>query len=243
MWDCEGYVCCLLSPADITVVMLYCGGLERIGVASHDDAVSTHVWLGAWRVASTCGLTLGWDCVVSASDQVTCFWWNQQLSRRSSSSLPFPNAHPPATVKLDRFSVLLRHVRRGMAAAEKTSFLGSLSPWSGVSRSATPSPSRAPKPPPEQPTLPSTNDHSVTLRPFPSLRTYPTDCPPLKSRWYYAVDAPKRKPFAADSEKLSAPKKLVPFSANDSQAIEKAFQELGNNDNAQRDLPASSVTR
>ena len=74
------------------------------------------------------------------------------------------------------------------------------------------------------------SDHQVTHRPPPSLRRYPKGCPPLRTRWFYAVDVPKRKPFGLEQppkEKAKPqppPKKLVPFSLSDSQAIEAAFQ-------------------
>ena len=131
-----------------------------------------------------------------------------------------------------------------MAAAEKSSFLGSLSPWSGASRSPSPNPSKGlPEAPKDQPKLSSASDHLTSLRPSPTLRSYPRDCPSLKTKWFYAVDAPKRKPFAADSEKLPAPKKLVPFSTNDSQAIEQAFQALGNDDRTSHDLPVNTSAK
>jgi hypothetical protein len=133
-----------------------------------------------------------------------------------------------------------------MAAAEKSSFLGSLSPWSGVSRSASPGPN-TPKGPSEAPTAGKEEtrqiDHSVSLKPSPSLRRYPKDCPPLKPRWFYAVDVPKRKSLSPDSAKLPPPKKFVPFSANDSQAIEDAFQALDTSENTNSDLLSGTSTR
>jgi hypothetical protein len=130
-----------------------------------------------------------------------------------------------------------------MAAAEKSSFLGSLSPWSGVSRTASPSPSKGPS---DAPTTGKDEirqtDHSISLRPSPFLRRYPKDCPPLKTRWFYAVDVPKRKPFAPDSAKLPAPKKLVPFSTNDSQAIESVFQALGTSEGTNPDVKSGTST-
>ena len=122
-----------------------------------------------------------------------------------------------------------------MADTTKSSFLGSISPWS-ASRSGTPipkSPRTAAVPEEDDALKPSSGlDHSISLRPSPSLKRYPKDAPPLKTRWYYAVDVAKRKPFApeqstADKVKAPvAPKKLVPFSSSDSQAIENAFQSL-----------------
>lgn len=74
-------------------------------------------------------------------------------------------------------------------------------------------------------------DHIVTHRHRLSLRFYPKDCPPLKVRWFYAVDSPKRKPTLSDQRGRSAkplplPKKFVPFSVKDSQSVEVAFQKL-----------------
>lgn len=64
-----------------------------------------------------------------------------------------------------------------------------------------------------------------------SMRRYPSDCPPLKVRWFYAVDSPKRKPSPleqkkADQKPLPPPKKFVPFPKKDSQSIEGTFQKL-----------------
>jgi DDHD domain len=126
-----------------------------------------------------------------------------------------------------------------MADTTKSSFLGSISPWS-ASRSGTPppkSPKAAPEPVKGDGLKPSSGlDHSISLRPSPSLKRYPRDCPPLRTRWYYAVDVAKRKPFAPESspddktKPPPAPKKLVPFSTSDSQAIESAFQSLDRGD-------------
>ena len=133
-----------------------------------------------------------------------------------------------------------------MAETNKTSFLGSISPW----RATTPAP-RSPRQPPKEDTLKPAPamDHSISLRPSPSLRHYPRDCPPLKARWYYAVDVAKRKPFAAEtstqdrSKPPAIPKKLVPFSTTDSQAIENAFQALDRGDESAADAPAPTSTR
>ena len=147
--------------------------------------------------------------------------------------------------KLDRFSALLRAYRRGMAAAEKTSFLESLSPWS-VSRNPSPNPlARGASDASIETASKDENkqvDHSVSLRPSPNLRRYPKDCPPLNTRWFYATDVPKRKPFAPDSAKLPAPKKLVPFSIKDSQAIESAFQALDTGGGTNLDVKSGSST-
>ena len=140
------------------------------------------------------------------------------------------------TTTLDRLSLLRRAVRRTMAAASdsKSSFLASLSPWGG-SRTASPAPKSA--------VIEGSNredrhlrqssgqDHSISLRPSPGLKHYPRDCPPLKPRWFYAVDIPKRKPFAPEtgetSKSSATPKKHVPFSESDSRSIESAFQAFG----------------
>jgi hypothetical protein len=50
-------------------------------------------------------------------------------------------------------------------------------------------------------------------------------------RWFYAVDSPKWKPALLEQKKdvskpLPPPKKFVPFSYKDSQAIEAAFQKV-----------------
>merc|ERR1711939_48512 len=146
-------------------------------------------------------------------------------------------------VTLDRFPALVRAVRKGMAEATKSSssFLGSITSWN---RSNTPPPkSPLQKPKEEPPGLKQSTglDHTINLRPSPSLRRYPKDCPPLKTRWFYAVDVAKRKPFSVEpspEEKAKpppVPKKLVAFSASDSATIEKAFQTLDREDSDHRD--------
>jgi hypothetical protein len=133
-----------------------------------------------------------------------------------------------------------------MADGSKASFLGSLSPWSRTS-----TPPRSPVQPPKQDGLkPTPNfDHSISIRPSPSLRRYPRDCPPLLSKWYYAVDVAKRKPFAPDSpaddksKPPATPKKFVPFSDTDSQAIESAFQALDKDHENSTDSSVSTDTR
>ncbi|EXJ91376.1 hypothetical protein A1O1_04488 [Capronia coronata CBS 617.96] len=136
-----------------------------------------------------------------------------------------------------------------MAEASRSSFLGSISAWS---RSSTPPPkSPLQKPKEDGPALKQSTglDHTISLRPSPSLRRYPKDCPPLKTKWFYAVDVPKRKPFASEAtveEKTKpppVPKKLVPFSSRDSQAIEKAFQSLDKEDWSQHDNPEPTSTK
>ncbi|RMZ82350.1 hypothetical protein DV738_g1781, partial [Chaetothyriales sp. CBS 135597] len=121
-----------------------------------------------------------------------------------------------------------------MAEAGKTSFLGSISPWSKASTTPPKTAQRELPAASEDGLKPTSGiDHIINARPSPSLRKYPKDCPPLKAKWFYAVDIPKRKPFGADSQgdkdkvkPRQMPKKLVPFSTTDSQAIEVAYQKL-----------------
>ncbi|KAJ5988292.1 hypothetical protein N7481_003502 [Penicillium waksmanii] len=120
-----------------------------------------------------------------------------------------------------------------MAGTDQKSFLGTFSPWN-TPRSSTP-----------QPADHNNNsgsgsdvlqrsqgeDHTVTHRHKLGQRHYPSDCPPLKARWFYAVDSPKRKPSLNDAKKtdqkpLPPPKKFIPFSLKDSQSIESTFQNL-----------------
>ncbi|TAQ83696.1 hypothetical protein B7494_g7987 [Chlorociboria aeruginascens] len=63
------------------------------------------------------------------------------------------------------------------------------------------------------------------------LKKYPSDCPQLNARWFYAVDVPKRKPKLLknnqeDTKPPAPPKKFVSFSAHDSRSIEAAYQKL-----------------
>jgi hypothetical protein len=63
------------------------------------------------------------------------------------------------------------------------------------------------------------------------MRRYPPDCPPLKVRWFYAVDSPKRKPSLSEQKKgdqkpLPLPKKFIAFPGRDSQSVEATFQKL-----------------
>lgn len=111
---------------------------------------------------------------------------------------------------------------------EQKSFLGTLSPWS-TPRSVTPQPADPSKP--EALQRSQGEDHTVTHRHRVSFHRYPLDCPPLKVRWFYAVDSPKRKlslmePKKADQKPLPLPKKFVHFPARDSQSIEGTFQKL-----------------
>ncbi|KAH8820987.1 DDHD domain-containing protein [Xylogone sp. PMI_703] len=108
----------------------------------------------------------------------------------------------------------------------------SITPWS-LSRSSTPKPV-PPQPTPKEPSgLKNQHggDHSVPPLYALSQKRYPPDCPPLKPRWFYAVDAPKRKPkllktTQEEAKPLPAPKKFTAFSVHDSISIENAFQKL-----------------
>lgn len=136
-----------------------------------------------------------------------------------------------------------------MAETNRSSFLGSISAWSRSSTPPPKSPLQRPKDDPQGLKQSAGLDHAISLRPSPSLRRYPRDCPPLKARWYYAVDVAKRKPFAAETgpeEKAkppAIPKKLVPFSSTDSQAIEKAFQSLDRGGQSQSDGSEPTSTK
>ncbi|KAL1864501.1 hypothetical protein Plec18167_009720 [Paecilomyces lecythidis] len=115
-------------------------------------------------------------------------------------------------------------------AEQRSSFLGVISPWSG-SRSTTPHPGGDQLDKKDGLRRSKGEDHTISHRHRLSLRRYPKDCPPLRTRWFYAVDTPKSKPHLGDQIKentkpLPPPKKFVPFSVKDSQAIETAFQQL-----------------
>lgn len=117
-----------------------------------------------------------------------------------------------------------------MAGADQKSFLGTLSPWS-TPRSSTPQPSDRPSANPDVLQRSQGEDHTVTHRHKLSLRHYPPDCPPLKARWFYAVDSPKRKPALLEQKKPDQkppppPKKFIAFSPGDSQSIEATYQKL-----------------
>lgn len=138
-----------------------------------------------------------------------------------------------------------------MAEATKpsSSFLSSISPWSRSNTPPPKSPRQGPKDDSHQLKQSTGVDHTISLRPSPSLRRYPRDCPPLITKWYYAVDVAKRKPFATESgadepaKAAAGPKKFVPFSATDSQAIEKAYQSLDRGDKLQSDTSDPTSTR
>ncbi|KAH6842506.1 DDHD domain-containing protein [Chaetomium sp. MPI-CAGE-AT-0009] len=111
--------------------------------------------------------------------------------------------------------------------AEKSylaSAVDSINPWAG-SRSTTPTP----KDP--QPAVAPSNPGDHVTNPFygQSSGRYPPDCPPLKVKWFHAVDIPKRKPKFMSSKNTedtnpTPPKKFVSFSVEDSRAIEVAYQ-------------------
>jgi len=133
---------------------------------------------------------------------------------------------------------------------DRTGFLETYSPWS--SRGSTPKPgqTRESKDASAGPGLERSKgqDHSVSHRHAPSHRDYPPDCPKATVRWYYATDAPKRKPFplnqnAADAKALPKPKKYSAFSARDSRSIETAFHKMaeGEEEIAQQRLSAGDV--
>lgn len=131
--------------------------------------------------------------------------------------------------------------------AEKSylaSAVDSINPWAG-SRSATPTP----KDPQPAAVASNTGDHVTNPFYGQSLGRYPPDCPPLKVKWFHAVDVsppiartaprrkylhqiaqiPKRKPKFmssknAEDTKPTPPKKFVSFSVEDSRAIEIAYQ-------------------
>ncbi|KAJ5400418.1 hypothetical protein N7465_010907 [Penicillium sp. CMV-2018d] len=132
-----------------------------------------------------------------------------------------------------------------MAGAEQKSFLGTLTPWS-TPRSATPTPQPSDHQKPDVLQRSQGEDHTVTHMHRLSLRRYPPDCPPLKVRWFYAVDSPKRKPSIigqkkADQKPLPSPKKFIPFPGRDSQSIETTFQKLSDIEDArQQNQPRDS---
>lgn len=113
----------------------------------------------------------------------------------------------------------------------RPSFLESISPWS-ASRSTTPqADSRESTPHAETLKQTSGQDHVTSYKKRLSSLRYPSDCPPLQTKWFYAVDTPKSKPALSDvgkkeSKPLPPAKKFIPFLPKDSQAIDKAFQQL-----------------
>lgn len=88
-------------------------------------------------------------------------------------------------------------------------------------------------------------DHTVVQFHRLHHQRYPKDCPPLQVRWFYAVDVPKIVPSFWGNEvsppkSRGVPKKFVPFSINDSDAIEKTFQELAEREEAAAASPRVS---
>ncbi|KAI9808697.1 MAG: hypothetical protein M1825_003849 [Sarcosagium campestre] len=103
--------------------------------------------------------------------------------------------------------------------------LGGLTPWG--SRTATPRPSASDAVSGKQ----RGGDHAVKWKNRLNSKLYPPDCPALRARWFYAVDAPKKKPQLLEQSNNAAvplpkPNKFLPFSTKDSRMIEAAFQRL-----------------
>lgn len=75
---------------------------------------------------------------------------------------------------------------------------------------------------------------------------YPKGCPPLSVQWFYASDFPKRKPNLS-GQPITDPKPMKPsvkyaaFSLQDSKAIETAFQEVCDRDEAITEKDSVSV--
>ncbi|PGH01179.1 hypothetical protein GX51_05375 [Blastomyces parvus] len=91
-------------------------------------------------------------------------------------------------------------------------------------------------------------DHTVSQVHRISAARYPRDCPPLKTRWFYAVDTPKSKPSFWGKEAVApksqgVPKKFVPFSIRDSQSIEAAFQDLADREDAAESSKSKDTPR
>ncbi|KAE8144944.1 DDHD domain-containing protein [Aspergillus avenaceus] len=113
---------------------------------------------------------------------------------------------------------------------EKGAF-GGASSLRNISRSTTPQPMNSYNGKQDVLQRSHGQDHTISHRPHLNSRHYPSDCPQLRVRWFYAVDSPKWKPVALDQQRddakpLPPPRKFVPFSCKDSQAIETAFQGL-----------------
>ena len=137
-------------------------------------------------------------------------------------------AHTSGSIRLQALHRVRPATMSGVGT-ESRSFLGSLSPWSTPTRSSTPQPNH----PAGADVLQRSQgeDHTVTHRHRLGLRHYPSDCPSLKVRWFYAVDSPKRKPALLDPKKTDQkspppPKKFIPFSSKDSQSIEATYLRL-----------------
>ncbi|KUL89878.1 hypothetical protein ZTR_02744 [Talaromyces verruculosus] len=117
------------------------------------------------------------------------------------------------------------------ATEPKPSFLESISPWS-TTRSSTPQNGADNASDTDTLKQGSGQDHVTSYKKRLSSLRYPPDCPPLQTRWFYAVDTPKSKPAFMGLDKKEPPKplppakKFIPFYIKDSQSIEKAFQQL-----------------
>ncbi|KKK23247.1 hypothetical protein AOCH_001193 [Aspergillus ochraceoroseus] len=113
--------------------------------------------------------------------------------------------------------------------SQKGTFLGAIPSWSTSKNTPIqPSAGHSPLDPLQRS---QGEDHTVSHRQRLSLRYYPKDCPPLRVRWFYAVDSPKWKPSPPDQKKDDSkpppsPKKFVPFTPKDSHSIEQAFQRI-----------------
>ncbi|PYH97778.1 phosphatidic acid-preferring phospholipase A1 [Aspergillus ellipticus CBS 707.79] len=107
--------------------------------------------------------------------------------------------------------------------------MGAISPWN-TSRSITSQPATRNDDRKDVLKRSQGEDHTISHRHGLNMHRYPKDCPSLGVKWFYAVDSPKWKPGLdkqkSDLKPLSPPKKFVPFTPRDSQAIESAFQEL-----------------
>ncbi|KAI9805259.1 MAG: hypothetical protein M1833_005712 [Piccolia ochrophora] len=126
-----------------------------------------------------------------------------------------------------------------MSSPENKSYLpvglAGFSPWG--SRSATPKPAASGRAGGEGPLEKQKGeDHAVSWKNRLNPKRYPEDCPSLNVRWFYAVDAPKRKPHltapSTDGKAVPTPKKYVSFGARDSRAVELAFQKLADEEDA-----------
>ncbi|KAH6667010.1 DDHD domain-containing protein [Plectosphaerella plurivora] len=119
-----------------------------------------------------------------------------------------------------------------------SSAVDSLNPWANSSRSVTPTPNT--------PTTSTTiGDHSTTHLYGQSIKSYPSDCPPLRVQWFHATDTPKRKPVThiskpVDEKPLPQPKKFAPFSQSDSRSIEHSYQTLLERSEQSRAEPGST---
>ncbi|KAJ6151615.1 hypothetical protein N7470_007212 [Penicillium chermesinum] len=178
---------------------------------------------------------------MAVADYIMCFSHAEAIAPRAPSTILITTAF-----KLARAQALSRACKTAMAGADQKSFLGAFSPWA-TPRSSTPRPESQTKP--EALQRSTGEDHTVTHRHRVNQRLYPADCPPLKVRWFYAVDAPKRKPALLDTEKkaeqkpLPKPKKFVPFSVKDSLSIESTFQQLSDFEEASKSSQPSQTSQ